>query len=364
MIRPLSDINSEFRAELADAFPPARDIPATGGNEDVADLVSALRETPKTEIGQSPPRYAIRIAIAIAAIILMIIAAVLLVKIFTPATGGDPANETQGGADAGAESDGPNAVTPGSEEGEYNSALENLENEINSMRESQEDDGAADTSDASADTSAGAESPSGAEASQAELAALYRDLIAPEHLAEILPLVTEGNDAARDRLTEQINARLLDGADKLAVSLPSDEEINSDTEFTNLTEPANALVDSINAGFTPGSRLPEVIDLRTKAFEIYPLRVLKKLLAIDYEDLGRYCAGAGRPAADAFDAFLNSVKYRTDYLRELSPESGVYYTEIRRIGRTFTNIAELGGADAGLRRHAELIAACLFEIAG
>jgi hypothetical protein len=347
---------ADASSPLQDAY-SSQDAQEAGGNDDVADLVSALKETPKTKIDQKLPRYAIPIGIAIAAIILVVIAVVLLVKTFTPATGGDSANEARGGADAGAESDDRNAVTPGPGEDEYNSALENLENEINSMRESQEEGGESDTSD----VSSGAESRSGTDTG---LAALYKDLIAPDHITEAISRMTEGNDSAREWLIGQINARFLADAGKSAISLPSAEEINSDAEFTSLTEPANALVDSINAGRTAASHLPEVIDLRTKAFEIYPLRILKKLLATDYEDLGRYYAGAERPAADAFDAFISSIRYRTDYLSELSPESGVYYVEMGRMGRTFTNIAEFGGVDAELRRHAELIAACLFEIAG
>jgi hypothetical protein len=371
MIRSLSDINREFRAEMADASSPLPDAPQDAypsqdaqeadGNDDVTDLVSSLNKTAKEKRRPKLLRYTILIAIVFVAVFLIIMASILVNALMSPDVSSNPTGQMQDGLGDGvdSESDGRDPVAPGLEEDEYNSALENLENEVNSMRESQEEGGGTDTSDVSSD----AESRSETDASYVGFAALYKDLITPEHISEAIPLMTEGNDSAREWLIERINARFLADADRNAPSLPSGEEINSDAEFTNLTVPANALVDSINAGLTAGSRLPEVIDLRTKALEIYPLRILKKLLATDYEDLGCYYAVVGHPAADAFDAFINSIEYRTDYLSELSPESGVYYAEIGRIGRTFTNIAEIGGADAGLRRHAGMIAACLFEMA-
>jgi hypothetical protein len=361
MIRPLHDINDEFFAEAAETPPLPGDAQSPDENEDVAELVSsfAFPAEAKAKTGRKPPRYIIPIVTAIVAIVLIVAAAVFALRDSPPAQGAS-SNDTSGTEDAGnakSEEEGDAASGPG--EGEYNSALDNLENELNDMRDSGEGD--TESSDAER-----ADATSANDASTGGSAALYEYLIAREYVEKAASAAARDallSPETRRELIERIDARLSDGAGKNAVTLPADEEINSDTAFTSLTEKANALIDAVNAGRENGSRLPEVIDLRTKAHAIYPLRVLKKLLAIDYEDFGLYCASSGRPAEESFDAFLNSVKYRTAYLRELRRGSGAYGAEIRHIGRVYAEIAEIGGMDAERRRHAELIAACLYEMA-
>jgi hypothetical protein len=384
MIRSLGDINDEFRAEISETPAPAQDLPPQGENDDVARLISsfefdateaaeaadATEAAPKPEAAfetrRKPPRRVVLIVCAIAAIILVIAAAVLIGSGSAQEnppdreSGMQDGGDAEGAADDGAESKEQGDAAGGLGEDEYNSALDNLENEINEMRESRED--GADTEDAAdaADAAAG-EAPA-----SDGVAALYRDLIAGEYIAEAVSVAeSDALSSREDRRTliARIDARFSDNADKETVPLPSDAEINSDVEFTKLTEAANALVDSVNAGRESGRRLPEVIDLRTKAYAIYPIKVLKKLLAIDCEDFGLYCAAAEGSAAESFDSFVNAVKYRTEYLRELRYGSGDYCAELRRIGRVFAEIAEIDGIDAARKRHAAFIAACLYELA-
>jgi tetratricopeptide (TPR) repeat protein len=349
MIRPLSDINNEFRAEIADAPFSAQDVRPSVGNDDVADLVSTFETAPKTKAGRKPPRYAIPIAIAIVAIILIVIAGVLALP-NAPAqedASGTP-NQAQDdavpgdGADAESEGSGETADPPDPEATEYDSALESLENEINALRESEAADEGSDLSGA---------------------AALYGCVMGLARADELLGEMDAGALPPRRTLIEWIDAHFADGTGGDSPALPPDAEINSDLTFTSLTEPANALIDAINAGALSADRLPEAIDLRRRAYAIYPVRVLKKLLAIDYEDLGLYYGAAGRPAAEVLDAFVRSIAYRVEYLRELPQGGEGRRVEIRRIAGTYAAIAEIGGLGAEHRRHAAWIADGLFELA-
>ncbi|MDR1573398.1 MAG: hypothetical protein LBS24_03755 [Clostridiales Family XIII bacterium] len=382
MIRSLNEINDEFRVEVAETLFPAQAVQPQDRNGDVADLVSSFESEakPKPEAGVERRRTLLRriipIVCAIVAIILIIVATVLVLNLPASAreTSGN-ANGTQtqdeGGAgdaaraDAGSAEQGGAAREPG--EGEYDSALESLENEINDARESAEAGAnASDAAEGDANASDTAEGDASGEAfAYGGVAVLYRDLIAWEYIDEAVSITEPDallSQENRRRLIERIDAHFSDRAGKDAPSLPTDEEINSDLEFTNLTEAANALVDAVNAGRESGGRLPEVIELRTKAYAIYPLGVLKSLLAIDFEDFGLYCVAADRSAAEALDSFISAVKYRTAYLYERPYGSDAYYAEIRRLGRIFAGIAEIGDADAAHKRHAELIAACLREM--
>jgi hypothetical protein len=369
MIRPLSDINDEFRAEIAETPLSARDARSPDGNDDVAGLVSSFgaEAEPKAEAKspRKPPRHIIPIACAIVAIILIIIAATVLWNGFAPPaerddpTGGVSGTQSDGDAEgtesADAEPEGQAGAEPDLGEGEYDSALDNLENELNEARKSQDADaGLSGTSDAGGALASGG------------VAALYTDLVAREYIEELVSVAELGalpSQENRRRLIEGIDARFSDGADGNSPVLPADEVINSDPEFTRLTEAANALINAVNAGRESGSRLSEVIDLRSKAYAIYPIRVLEKLLAIDCEDFGLYCAASERSAEEAYDSLIRSVKYRTEYLRELPYGSGAYYAELRRVGKTFAEIAEIDGADAERKRHAAWIADCLYELA-
>ncbi|MDR2088093.1 MAG: hypothetical protein LBP73_01930 [Clostridiales Family XIII bacterium] len=345
MIRPLSEINEEFRAEITDAPPLAQE------NDDVAGLLPSFKEDGDAKPVRSLPLYKIPIAIAIVAVILMIIAAFIAVK-------GMPAREDvsdgaglpQAGTDASgaaSESEG-DAAAQGLGEGEYDSALESVENEINAARESQGTGEGEDVSDAEARSSL----------TKMELAALYLYILGPDRMEDAdLSTEAEVEPSRKSRLAERIDAYISERASEGAMSLPTDEEINSDLEFTDLTEPANALFDAINAGRADRSRLPEVIDLRERAYEIYPVRVLKKLLAGDYEKLGLYYAPTR--AMEAFDAFIYAIKYRMEYLSEFPPGSAVHRAERRLVANIFAEIAEIDGLDAAYKWHAELIAGCL-----
>jgi hypothetical protein len=361
MIRSLLDINEEFRAEVADAPSPAQGIPTSDGNGDVARLVLSFKEDAKTPPRRKLSQRAALIAITVVAIILILVAVFLAVKL-TPANEDIPSDGTDRtpaggeiGADASdADAGGKDVAATGVEEGAYNSALESVENEINALRDSGETDAGAETSDAGAKDSF----------SQSGLLALYGGVVGSDRIEDAdTDRVVDASPQRRQALIERINAYLSADAAAVAVSLPSDTEINSDTAFTSLTAPANALVNAINAGLAGSDRLPEVIDLRKNAYAIYPVRVLKKLLAIDYEDLGLYYIASGQPSEETFDAFLFAVKYRVEYLRDLHPGSGDRRAQMRRVGETYANIAQIDGTGEDHKRHAELIAACLYELA-
>jgi hypothetical protein len=354
MIKSLSDINSEFRDELPDASLLAPDMPASGSNDDVKGLAASLKAVPAVSgLSRKLPRNALPIAAVIIGAILIIIALVMILNLSTPLED-DAGNvsQTQDGADAGvnADTDGEDAA----QGDEYNSALDNLENEINSMRDSQEEGGSADLSDADVEA---------AVVGEIEIASLYLYILGLG-LMEDADINTESDmrSLRKNHLAERINIHISDDlVNSDATALPADEEINSDLEFTNLTEPANTLIDAINAGRESRSFLPDVIDLREKAYSIYPLRVLKKLLAADYEELGSYYSSNKEP--EAFEMYILSVKYRMEYLGELRSDSGARRTELRRVGRTFAEITEIGDLDAAIKWHAELISSCLFEMA-
>jgi hypothetical protein len=109
--------------------------------------------------------------------------------------------------------------------------------------------------------------------------------------------------------------------------------------------------------------LEEVIDLRRRAYELYPVGALTKLLAVDYENLGLYCIAAGRPASDSFDAFINAIRYSVDDLRALQPESSDWRAALRRVSDIYAEISEIGDLDADRKRHAAFIEDCLHTLA-
>jgi hypothetical protein len=356
MIRPLRDINDEFRAELAAEAPPDRTLPPAGGKADAADPIATFDAAPKRTVGRRLPRHAIPILIAVVAIILIVFAGVFALR-GTPAQedASDASNRTQEDGAPGADAEAGEGSAPAPDEGagEYDSALESLENEINSLRESGE-------TGEDADLSGAVDAPS-----RTDIAALYGCVVGAVEAEAVIRDATAAADGLllRRDLIERIDAHLAADAGGKAVSLPSDTVINSDLSFTALTEPANALIDAVNAGFESADRLPEVIDLRRRAYEIYPLRVLKKLLAIDYEDWGLYCTLTGRSAADAFDAFIHAIEYRVAYLRDLPPESESRRAELRRIGGTYAALAEIDEPDAARARHAARLADCFYDMA-
>jgi hypothetical protein len=207
-----------------------------------------------------------------------------------------------------------------------------------------------------------AETETETDTGEAEIALLYLYILGDGFIkgadAKTEP---EISPSRKSSLAGRIDAYMSEEAGKAPASLPTDSEINSDLDFTNLTEPANALIDRINAGREDKGLLSEVVGLREKAYSIYPLRVLKKLLATDYGELGAYYAPAHKE--EALDAFICSIKYRMAYLGELRGGSAARSAEIRRVGGTFAEIAEIGGLDAGSKWHAELIASCLSDMA-
>jgi hypothetical protein len=390
MIRPLSDINEEFLSEIIGAQPLAPDISTPDANDDVGDLIASL-ETSAGDFAASPyaepapyaepdsganddagdiaasigeesrsktgapgglklSKELVSIVGIIIGIILIIVAALMLVE-SSSGLHGDDANSADQGASDNANADaGSGGETAGPGAGEYDAALDNLENELNDVRESQEEGETADLSLVESESLA-----------ETNIASLYLYILGDERMESAdADTASEITAARKEHLTERIDAYISDEAKREAASLPSDEEINSDSEFTSLTVPANALINAVNAGREDRAALPEVIDLREKAYGIYPLRVLKKLLAADYEDLGLYYAPAH--ASESLDAFIYSIKYRMAYLSELHPESGAHRTEIGRVGRTFTEISEIRDLDAARKWHAKLIASCLFDL--
>jgi hypothetical protein len=392
MIRSLSDINEEFLSEIIGAQSLAPDISApleigdtaSYANDDVEDLIASLETGPlpgADDIAppldeESKPEYMsgsrsntsapsgpklsrefVSIAGIIIGIILIIIAAVMLVESSSglrgdAANGADQTGSSDASADAGPgdETAGPPGENAEPGAGEYNAALDNLENELYAARESQGEDEEADLSLVESESLA-----------EMNIASLYLHILGDEHMESAdINTASEIPPERKYHLTERIGAHISDEASREAASLPSNEEINSDLEFTSLTEPANALINAVNAGREDKAAMLEVIGLREKAYGIYPLSVLKKLLAADYEDLGLYYAPAH--ASESFDAFMYSIKYRMAYLSELHPESKAHRTEIGRVGRTFAEISEIGDLDAARKWHAKLIASCLFDI--
>jgi hypothetical protein len=367
----VSDLEASLEADgLAALFDEAA---ARIPNGDVDDLIGDPDGAPngKPAGGRKLSGRTFSIAGIIIGIILIIVAIVMLVE-GSSALNGDASGggeQTQvGDADPDAES-GDGITASGVGEGEYDSALDNLENEINSARESQTESGAATPSEASGGTDAAVTDTAvtdaaGTDASEIEIASLYLYMLGLKLMEDAdVSNVNTGSDispARKTHLIERIDAYISEESDGDAISLPTDEEINSDSAFTGLTAPANALVNEINAGRESRKMLPDVIDLRERAYSIYPLRILKKLLAGDYEELGSYYAPAY--ASEAFDAFIYSIKYRMEYLSDLRLGSDAHSTEMQRVGRTFTRISEIGGLNDASKWNAELIASCFFEI--
>jgi hypothetical protein len=353
MIRPLADINEEFRAEIAAASLSAQDAPVPGENDDAAGLASSLDKEARTgpRTVRKLPRYTIPIAVAIVAIILIFVGAAL-------ALGGTPPPESvsegaSGTRDAFVSVAGAGEVSGAAEQGAgaRDSASENAENDSNAARESEEERGA--------DPGA-----AGGEAAIAKpgIAALYGYIIGFAQLEDAD--MNADADAMRQRrqsLIERINAYFPDDAGEDAALLPSDARINADAAFTSLTESANALTEAVIAGREHWERLSEVIDLHRRAYELYPLPVLKTLLARDYAHFGQRLSASGQHAEEAFDAFVYSIIYRVECLRELPPESDARREEIQRIGTAYASIAAIDGLDAECRRHAAWIGDCLSE---
>ncbi|MDR2355272.1 MAG: hypothetical protein LBE16_03655 [Clostridiales Family XIII bacterium] len=357
MIRPLAEINAEYRAEIAAASPPAQAVFAPGENDAAAGPISTFGAEAKAVAppGRKLSRYTIPIALAVVAIILIFVAVVLILGDALPeGEASEGARQTQEGGESGADVSGADVETgevPGAER--YDSALESLENEIDSARES-ETGTDADAHGADIEAAPG----------RADVAALYALVVgAAQADAVIRDTAAVGDLPHRRDLIERIDAYFLADADGDAVSLPSAAAINSDAAFTSLTEEANALINAVNAGLAPPDRLSEVIDLRKRAYGIYPVRVLKKLLAVDYTDLGMYYAADARRVDAALDALVRAIEYRVAYLRDLRSESGDRRAQLRRIGGAYAEIAAIVGSDDARKRHAAYIAECFYEMA-
>jgi|LSQX01.1.fsa_nt_gb hypothetical protein len=145
-------------------------------------------------------------------------------------------------------------------------------------------------------------------------------------------------------------------------SQPTNEEINSNTEFTNYTEEANRLTELLEEIGMDEPTLLEIIKLRTKAYDIMRIKDLRKLLANDWERLGLYYYKVNKSAEDAYNSLLKSIEYRTEYLRMLNHEDVDFYWEIYRIGRAFSTISLISRLDNNYKLHASLIACCILEL--
>ncbi|MDR2132593.1 MAG: hypothetical protein LBP30_04520 [Clostridiales Family XIII bacterium] len=355
MIRPLSDINEEFFAETVDAGLPAQDVSPHVEGDDAADLMSSFEEESETKPHRSPLRYAIPVILALAAILLLVMAIMLGMR------DGDASDRKDVSADAVSPPSGADVSEDAGESGET-AAGAGGDSDSGANADSDSDANADSDSDASADSDEGTDAPSAdlsASLAEVEIAALYLYILGPG-LAEDADLSADpaAEPSRTSRLADRIDAHISEMAGKGAATLPPNDEINSDLEFTRLTEPANALVNAINAGREAKSRLPEVIDLRERAYAMYPVRVLKKLLAVDYEDFGSHCAPDN--ASEAFDAFVYAIKYRMEYLSELPYAGGAQRRELGRVAGTYAKIAEIEGLDAAIKRHAAFIADCLY----
>jgi hypothetical protein len=365
MIRPLREINEEFFAEIADAASPPQDVPPSVDEDDAEDLPLPFEGEAEEKPKRSLPRHALPIAIAVVAIILLIIAAILNLKgapssgaearegvsggAGSPPSGADvsggagesgEAAESGGNAEAGVEA----APVPELDEGAYDSARESVEAEIDAARE------AGEGADAAANESV-------ASLAEIEIAALYLYILGPGRVEDAdLNAEPDADPSRASHLADRISARISEMASADAAPLPPDDAINSDSEFTSLTKRANALINAINAGREAKSRLPEVIDFRERAYAIYPVRVLKKLLASDYGYLGSHYAPDN--ASEAFDAFVYAIKYRMEYLNELPYAGDAQREELGRVAGIYAKMAEIEGLDAALKRHAAFISDC------
>ena len=146
-------------------------------------------------------------------------------------------------------------------------------------------------------------------------------------------------------------------------SQPVDEEINSNVEFTNYTEEANRLSALLAKMGMDEPTLLEIIELRTKAYEIIQTKSLRKLLANNWERLGLHYYKVDKLAEDTYNALLKSIEYRTEYLRMLNHDDVEFFWEIYRIGRAFSTISLINGLDNNYKLHASLIACCILELA-
>ncbi|GAB1475503.1 hypothetical protein MASR2M70_03350 [Bacillota bacterium] len=144
---------------------------------------------------------------------------------------------------------------------------------------------------------------------------------------------------------------------------PTNEIVNANVEFTNYTREANRLSEALAEMGMDESALLDIIELRTKAYEIIQTKSLRKLLANNWERLGLYYYKVNKPAEDTYGAILKSIEYRTEYLRMLNYDDTELYWEVYRIGRAFSTVSLVSGLDNNYKLHASLIACCILELA-
>lgn len=192
---------------------------------------------------------------------------------------------------------------------------------------------------------------------------LYSDVIErgqlnqADYLSEVQLLARENKEFVKDKINTCFQKKCGTG------SQPTNEEINCNVEFTNYTEEANRLSELLGEMGIDESTLLEIIELRTKAYEIMQIKNLRKLLANNWEWLGLHYYKVNKSAEDTYNALLKSIEYRTEYLRMLNYDDADFYWEIYRIGRAFSTISLINGLDNNYKLHASLIACCILELA-
>ena len=191
---------------------------------------------------------------------------------------------------------------------------------------------------------------------------LYGNVLEEEYIVQVSSLIgmelltKENKDFLSDKIKICLQKKCSTGYQ------PTNEEVNGNAEFTKYTSEADTLSRSLDEMIMDEETLLETIDLRLNAYKIFQTKSLRRLLANNYERLGLFYYKTNRSANDTFNAFMKSIKYRSEYLCMLSTDDQDYYWEIYRIGRSFSTIACINDLDNNYKLHASLIACCILEL--
>lgn len=168
---------------------------------------------------------------------------------------------------------------------------------------------------------------------------------------EILSLEEKIN--FRDILADQVKNLIATSAQA------TDEEINGNTTFTELTLEANLLEEEMKESGYSIERVSALIDIRERALDICKVRDLLQMLSNDFQRLGRLYNSSGQVEL-AYEAYMTAIMYRVDYISYLTTTEHKYYYSLYHLGSLFHNIGDLSHLDYTYRENAFYLSEAFF----
>lgn len=142
-------------------------------------------------------------------------------------------------------------------------------------------------------------------------------------------------------------------------SEPDDALINGTKDFTDKTRRANQIEQEVQ-GWDVDS-LNKIIWLREEAYDIYPTKSLRHLLASDYHDRARSFL-LQKDWHSAYEYYLKSIQYEILYIRLLPEINDDYYKHLYNIAVLYQCIGDIPVIDEVYKTEAYYLSACFFEL--